>query len=247
MCDLYGTLFISGSGEVGSAVHSIQQEKALQELLAGYQLPFTPQQIQDCLHAEIKDDHRRAKAKGADFPEVCIDRLWQSILGWPDLEKVRVFAVEYEMIINPVWPMPGLEALLDHCRDFGIHLGIISNAQFFTPLLFEWFLDGDPAASGFDPRLIFFSYIHGLAKPSPHLFRMAESHLKQMHIPACQVAYIGNDMRNDIMAARTVNFQTILFAGDVRSLRLRTGDPVCRETSADLVITDLLELERYLH
>lgn len=246
MCDIYGTLFISGSGDIGSVKRSEGKEKALEQLLARHDVPFTPKKVEDRLHAEIESDHQRAKAQGADFPEVCIERLWQSILGWPDLEKVRGFAVEYEMIMNPVWPMPGLEALLSRCRDLGIYLGIISNAQFFTPLLFEWFFGRNPAAMGFDPRLILYSYAHGLAKPSPSLFGKAVERLEQVGIPAGRVAYIGNDMRNDIMAARAVKFQTILFAGDARSLRQRTGDPLCRGVTANLVITGLSELDRYL-
>lgn len=247
MCDIYGTLFISGSGDIGSEKQSEGQEKALGKLLAGYDVSFTPKQVRDRLHAEIEKDHQRAKAEGADFPEVRIEQLWQTILGWQDLGKVQDFAVAYEMVMNPVWPMPGLKALLSRCRDLGIHLGIISNAQFFTPLLFEWFLGRDPASLGFDPRLILYSYVHGLAKPSARLFHKAVERLEQMGIPAGRVAYIGNDMRNDIAAARAVKFQTILFAGDARSLRMRTGDPFCRGVTADLVVNRLSDLDRYLH
>jgi putative hydrolase of the HAD superfamily len=150
LCDIYGTLFISGSGDIGSARHSNEQKVKLGKLLARYAVPFDPKQVQDRLRSEIEKDHQRARASGMDFPEVRIELLWQTILDWPDLEKVRAFAVEYEIIVNPVWPMPGLRALLSRCRDLGISLGIISNAQFFTPLLFEWFLGRDPVSLGFD-------------------------------------------------------------------------------------------------
>ena len=53
---------------------------------------------------------------------------------------------------------------------------------------------------------------------------------------------LGNDMLNDIYPARNVGFQTALFAGDKRSLRLRTEDPRCRDLTSDLVVTDLGQL-----
>ena len=71
--------------------------------------------------------------------------------------------------------MPNLEALLKACRQQSLAMGIISNAQFFTPLLFEWFLNARMEQLGFDSELIFLSYQLGYAKPSRALFKMAAS------------------------------------------------------------------------
>jgi len=49
-------------------------------------------------------------------------------------------------------------------------------------------------------------------------------------------------MLNDIYPAQKVGFQTALFAGDKRSLRLRNDDPRCKNLKPDLVITDLIQL-----
>ena len=57
-----------------------------------------------------------------------------------------------------------------------------------------------------------------------------------------QTAFIGNDMRNDIAPARQSGFQTILFAGDARSLRMRSDDTICREIEPDLQVTHLTQL-----
>jgi putative hydrolase of the HAD superfamily len=57
---------------------------------------------------------------------------------------------------------------------------------------------------------------------------------------------VGNDMLNDIYPAKKLGFQTALFAGDARSLRLRTDDPRCRNLSADLILTDLEQLIGYI-
>jgi putative hydrolase of the HAD superfamily len=142
--------------------------------------------------------------------------------------------------------MPGIKVLLARCRQLDIHLGIISNAQFYTPFLFEWFLDADTTALGFDPRLTVYSFQHGVAKPSLLLFQLAARRLKRFGIAPHETAFIGNDVFNDIAPSLETGFQTILFAGDARSLRLRKNHPSCCEISADLVITDLAQIEHYL-
>jgi putative hydrolase of the HAD superfamily len=53
-------------------------------------------------------------------------------------------------------------------------------------------------------------------------------------------------MRNDILPAHRAGFQSILFAGDQRSLRLRQDDPSCRSIRPDAVITDLFQLKDLL-
>jgi putative hydrolase of the HAD superfamily len=159
---------------------------------------------------------------------------------------IRKFAIEFELITNPVYPMPNLESTLSGCRQKGLLMGIISNAQFYTPLLFNWFLNAEIEDLGFDPGLLFYSHRFEVAKPSPLLFEMAAETLHSKGIePACAL-YVGNDMLNDIYPATAMGFQTALFAGDRRSLRLRTDDPRCADLSPDLVITDLGQLDQYI-
>ena len=53
---------------------------------------------------------------------------------------------------------------------------------------------------------------------------------------------VGNDVRNDILAARRAGLRGALFAGDARSLRLRRDDPACAGLEPDLVLTELPQL-----
>jgi len=53
---------------------------------------------------------------------------------------------------------------------------------------------------------------------------------------------VGNDMLNDIMPAAKLGWQTTLFAGDQRSLRLRRDREECRMVRPHLVISDLRQL-----
>jgi putative hydrolase of the HAD superfamily len=240
--DIYGTLFISGSGDIGSAEQNSPQLEEIGLLLAKFGIDKTPRALLDALHRAIEARHAALRHTGIDFPEVKIDRIWQQVLQAGDKDSIRQFAVEFELISNPVSPMPNLSDLLSACRRQGLWMGIISNAQFYTPWLFHWFLDSDPADLGFSPDLIFYSYLHAMAKPSPALFKMAAEKLKEKGIQPAAVLYIGNDMRNDIYPARNTGFKTALFAGDKRSLRLRTADPRCQNLTPDLVVTDLGQL-----
>jgi putative hydrolase of the HAD superfamily len=240
--DIYGTILISASGginkEGGNRVNSDQ----MTQLLNRYNIHVTPQKLKEDLASAILAGHDQIKAKGIAYPEVVIESIWESLLGWHDKERIKQFALEYEMTINPVWPMPHLWTVLKHLLKKNIMLGIISNAQFYTPLLIE-------AAAGvpfrklrFDPDLIFFSYQYGQAKPSSYLFEKAAHHLDLKGFNAKNTLYLGNDLINDVLPAAKVGFQTALFAGDSRSLRLHKDDPHCLDKRADIIITDLIQL-----
>ena len=244
--DIYGTLFISGSGDISLAGKKSPEIDELNQLLTKYTVRKSPQALLNEFYHAIKTRHEELRNRGVDFPEINIDRIWMQVLSNDDTNIVRQFAAEFELIVNPVYPMPNLEKILSACRHRSILMGIISNAQFYTPYLFKWFLDSDLKGLGFDPDLIFYSYRFEVAKPAPMLFRIAAEKLTAKGIPPSGVLYLGNDMLNDIYPAKGIGFQTALFAGDKRSLRLRSDDPRCKNLSADLVITDLIQLIRHI-
>jgi putative hydrolase of the HAD superfamily len=239
--DIYGTLFISGSGDIGTARRQATASD-LAALSKRFDIPFSPQQLSEAFISQIEAAHEKCKKTGIDVPEVEVDRIWMAVLATEDRNRARRFAVEYEMVVNPVYPMPGLAQTIEGCRTKRLTLGLISNAQFFTPWLFSWFFGKSPAAIGFDEDLQIYSYLLGCAKPSPVLFDTATDRLKRRGVEPEEVLYVGNDMRNDIAAAQKAGFQTALFAGDRRSLRLREEDPVCRKVTPDVVITELEQI-----
>ena len=240
--DVYGTLFISGSGDISLARQQTRHIQKLKDLLSRYQIKKRPQIVLDDFFTAIELEHKRLRKTGVEFPEVEIDRIWTHVLEIEELDAVRAFAVEFEMMVNPVFPMPNLERMLSGLKKLKVLMGIISNAQFFTPYLFNWFLNSSPEDLGFKSDLIFYSFKSGHAKPSPFMFDAAAKNLKNMDILAHSVLYIGNDMLNDIYPAKTVGFKTVLFAGDARSLRLRENHPKCRSLYADIVITGLAQI-----
>jgi putative hydrolase of the HAD superfamily len=239
--DVYGTLLVSAAAELD---HRGREDAAaapgLQDLLDRYGCPRSPQALAEELAAGIRAEHERRRAEGTAFPEVRIERIWAKLLGL-DPARARAFAVEYEALVNPVWPMPGLRSALSSLRRQGLALGILSNAQFHTPLLFECFLGSDPTALGFREELLLYSFELGSAKPSPRLFETARQRLEALGVPAGRVLMVGNDALRDLAPARAAGFQTALFAGDARSLR--GAGEAGRVT---IIITDLRQLPRLL-
>ena len=186
------------------------------------------------------------------YPEVDISMVWQDVLNrfceenWIDVVLTRKqrerFAVEYECRVNPVWPMPEMSEAIQSLSETGRVLGVISNAQFFTPLLFPALFGQSLEEMGFHSGLQYYSYRYLRAKPGEFLYSQAEDTLRTMGIEPKQTLYIGNDMRNDILPASRIGFKTALFAGDQRSLRLRENDSQIREVQPDLIVTELPQL-----
>jgi putative hydrolase of the HAD superfamily len=255
--DVYGTLFISGSGDIGTTARASRAE-AMLAALASAGAPLcasaggSAAAAADCLLEQIAGDHAARQRAGIDYPEVDVRDIWRRTLedlasrGWLMGDPAQVdlprLAVEYEVRANPVWPMPGARRTVAALRARRVHVGLVSNAQFFTQELFPALWGAPAAACGLDPALMFLSHEHGRAKPSVDLFRRAAEVLGPRGSPERNVLFIGNDLLNDVWTAAQVGFRTALFAGDARSLRTRVGDPRVAGVTPDLVVTDFRQL-----
>lgn len=239
--DIYGTLVISASGDIGLAGERDEKSAfvAAREA-AGIESGRTagPKMLRDA----IRKAHSERKTAGVDHPEVDILSIWSTLLP-TEADRLPRLSVEYECRVNPVWPMAGLAECLSELKRRGLVLGIVSNAQFYTPLMLEAFLGASLADLGFDPGCCAWSYRLLEAKPSTRIYQNALCSLKERHgIASDEVLYVGNDVRNDIWPASLTGCQTALFAGDARSLRLREDDPRCAHVQADRVVTDLRQI-----
>jgi putative hydrolase of the HAD superfamily len=248
--DIYGTLFVSGSGDVGTAAATDTAEALTQALRAsGFEgdLKNAGTNGKAMIKEEILELHEAARDAGVDSPEVEIRYIWQRIIDSLNLDgtgDVEQLAVEYECRVNPVYPMPGCIDTLQAIKAKQLTLGIVSNAQFYTPLLFSAFFDQTVAELGFDPDCCIWSFKELKAKPSADLFPKAAKFLEKNHgVNLSETVYVGNDMLNDIYTAKQAGCKTILFAGDKRSLRLRENDERCKDLKPDAVITSLDQLK----
>ncbi|KAF0092934.1 MAG: putative hydrolase of the HAD superfamily [Puniceicoccaceae bacterium 5H] len=252
--DIYGTLIISGTGDI-SLAEKQDREAQLTEALeaADLMLPAVPGKRTDLLNQTIKEHQQARQAEGIEYPEVEIRDVWREFLQAEmakgaledeelTAELVEQIAVEYEVRVNPVWPMPHLEQTLQGLRERQLTLGIVSNAQFYTPLMFEAFLGKDLDALGFAPEARVYSYELREGKPSTRLYEVLARQIQPLGLRPAEVLYVGNDLRNDIWPAQLCGYQTALFAGDKRSLRWREDDARLQDVRPDLILTDLQQI-----
>ena len=252
--DVYGTLVISGCGDIGLTDTQAGRDHFRQALdAAGIDTGTLPQGFDGAaaLIEVIRRSHVSARGQGVDYPEVDILAIWYALLSSLDIKadgrSLRRIAIEYEFRSNAVWPMPGLGDVIEALAQRGLVLGIVSNAQFYTPLMLAAFLGHDIDAAGFDPRCCAWSYEHRVGKPSIRVFEPALAALHRDHgIEPEQVLYIGNDLRNDIWPASQLGCRTALFAGDARSLRLREDDASLPDVHPDRVVTALDQITTHL-
>ncbi len=245
--DIYGTLFISASGDISLAGNKPSGSDQLQNVADYFHVNIRGNDLPSLFLTEVQAEHDRLRAEGIKFPEVRVEEIWARILR-KDLDRdfIEAFALGYEIAVNPVFPMPGLSGALEEIKSRGIPIGIVSNAQFFTPLLFPAFLGKAPDSLGFDRNLCFYSYEFRQGKPDTFLYVKSAEALLTMGISPQHTLFVGNDMRNDILPADSLGYQTALFAGDKRSLRWREEIPGCRAISPNYVLASLTDLSSLL-
>lgn len=261
--DVYGTLLVSASGEVGSAGQPGMPEGRAAEadsLVASLrEVGCEPRPLgrpgAELLGRLVEAHQARARARGIVHPEVDIVEVFRDLAAGlagaglvpsalpGDRKALERLALEYECRVNPTATMPGATYLLRELDRTGRILGIVSNAQFITPLAVEAHLGASPEGLGMDPELCLWSWQLGEAKPSTRLHRMAARILAaKWGISPGQTIYVGNDMRNDIFTASEAGMRTALFAGDARSYRPRLDDARFGALRPDLVLAELPQL-----
>ena len=267
--DVYGTLFVSSSGEIGSASLPVIDEEAQSSSTTGtnvkigeafYRRLRTPVSHQDSekigselifrFEAAISEMHARKREEGVPWPEVDVREIWQrvmsAVLANEETSAPRhspeAWAIEYEVNTNPVWPMPGAVDCINRLGSANLVLGLISNAQFYTPLLFPALMERDLHELEISEEMQYYSYRGGRSKPDPAMFEVAREALRMKGIAPQQAIYVGNDMLNDMVPAAGVGFHTALLAADQRSLRLREGDPRVAHVIPDIIATNLDEV-----
>ncbi len=253
--DIYGTLLISGTGDI-SLASGHPGTFGMEEILT--QSGFTTSSrhigdtISDLLERGIRERHEELHRLGVDYPEVEIRDIWKKVLTtlWADGlldddpadKPVDLLALRHELAVNPVWPMPGFPEIISRLGNAGYLIGIVSNAQFYTPLILEALTGKSLEQLGFGKKLCAWSYKLTRSKPSTDIFKGPLAQLSNSGIIPYEVLYVGNDMLNDVATASSAGCRTALFAGDRRSLRLREGDERV-DVEPDMVITELSQLD----
>lgn len=251
--DVYGTMIISGSGDI-SLASTGERERPMREAFSalGLRLDSKASDLVELFHEVIRAHQYDREEEGIEFPEVDIRYVWQDYVTelyerhWleslPPEEKLDSLAIEYECRVNPVWPMPELLWTLEALEARNLVLGIVSNAQFFTPLFFPALVGASLQELQFSQSCSVWSYQLREGKPSVELYAVLADNLARKEIAPEEALFVGNDMRNDIWPAAEVGLRTALYAGDQRSLRLRVDDPRFGKVQPDCILTSLPDL-----
>ena len=245
--------------------------ESLKKLYAGKK----PQEsLRDRYLSLIAESHDKSRAEGVEYPEVVIEDIWQQILeecvgvGYQvsacdflrgQKYHQRDFGVResayccgylFDVSLQQSYLYPGVIDCLERLRAAGVVQGILSNAQFYTPVHLRRLLrqgsEREDLELGdfFAEELILFSYELGYSKPSPGGFEKTIKALAGKGIGREEILYIGNDMLNDVWAAQRCGLKAMLFAGDRGQTVLRQDDCNCRGLQADAVVTEMAQIAR---
>lgn len=256
--DIYGTLIISASGDVD---HAEYDASMIKKAFSATNIEILDNRTEaiDSIHTyfnqTIKAHKEQGKKEGRPFPEVNILDVWKDtlacfkekkIISYTEMPDLYLLTFVFELQTNKVWPMPNMKSTLDSLGKSNLELGIISNAQFYTPVIMNYFMKNKIIEGRelppFDKDITVYSFEELRCKPDVSLFEMILAELKKKGISARETAFVGNDMLKDMWTAKQAGVQTIFYAGDERAYRLHENDERTKDLIPDYTITDLKQL-----
>ena len=217
--DVYGTLVRAERGDFDSLVKRHAELLAIfDQTVRNFSLPLSGEALHEHFLAAIKSERDRRIAEGAAHPEIRIEEIWLKLLGDATLNQAREVALFFERHANPKQFQPGAFETLITLKQRGVRQGIVSNAQFYTPIDLSELLREESAGaictyeSIFDPALTVFSFELGVAKPDLAPFRRAVEALTRDNIMPDDCVFVGDSPANDIVPAQHLGFKTVLYA-----------------------------------
>ncbi len=264
--DVYGTLLGLDLGDLEQSlsnrdcltaaaqktVDQFQLEEPLKKLFSEQ---FPDWSLCDRFVQLVRDSHLDSQSRGISYPEVVIEKIWLTILqqcrevGYqlhqsdPHLETALRWAYFFDAALQKTYLYHGISSTIQQLKNAGVIQGIISNAQFYTPLHLRRLIRTDLNQNNwqldqiFSCRLLLFSYQLGCSKPNPLAFNLARDYARTLGIRPDEILYIGNDLLNDTWAANQAQFQTMLFAADKTQLTLRADDHRCQNFRPNALVT----------
>lgn len=255
ICDIYGTIvnywrptFEKNETRTETIINSfkiVAERFGMISYLSNINPSEKPEKtLCDFYNGLIALNHEKSARKGIMFPEIKIEEIWGLIImmlkrhgykpaefcNFPESEIPRYLAFTYNFHSLGRQLYPGVVNALEQLKKSNIVIGIVSNAQFYTPIDLTLFLREqsnqkiDDLSELFDPDLTFFSYEYGVAKPNQLLFRKLYDALYEYHILPAQTVFVGNDLSIDIQPAIEAGMKTAFFTGDKESTFLNSLD-----------------------
>jgi putative hydrolase of the HAD superfamily len=223
--DVYGTLIAAERGDLESLIRrEAELRTAFERTVKNFGLSIVPARLHDLFLHGIQAAREARAAEGVVHPEVRIDEIWFKLLEKlqphesPTINFAREVALFFERQANPKQFQPRAFEVLAELQRRSLRQGIISNAQFYTPIELSALLRNESTGkictyeSVFDPQLVFFSFDLGVAKPDLAAFRPAIEALTRDNIMPDSCVFIGDSLTDDIAPAQHLGFRTVLYA-----------------------------------
>ncbi|MDR2693117.1 MAG: hypothetical protein LBB74_02750 [Chitinispirillales bacterium] len=211
-------------------------------------------------HGLLALNRQKSAGEGTAQPEVRVEEVWSVIAlmlkrngydadvhapwrGDP-ADFARCLAYTYNFLSMGRELYPGAANALKRLKDSNMALGILSDAQFYTPVDLTLMLrdqsDGKVVDYGelFDTDLTFLSCEYGFVKPGEVLYRRLFDALYEYRITPEQTVVVGNDLMTDIAPAVALGMRTALFCGDDAMVFGRDG-----QGDGDCVLPDMVFYE----
>lgn len=261
MYDFYGTLFLSGVGDIGiddGKSDAVLMTEVLKNSGINIESKYAGKRCIDIYSEVVAQEIKKLKNLGIEYPEPDIRKVWGDVMNKlleehqikkiPDVETQSRISVEFETRMNPVWPVEDAIATLLHFKKKGLQQGIISNSQFYTPIVLQALTGKKLAELGLNENLLHWSFEEKMKKPGLLFYENAWAKIKN-ELPGIkpeEVLYAGNDMLKDIWPASKLGIKTALFAGDQRSLKWRENDERCKNLIPDIIFTEFAQLKEVI-
>jgi len=240
--DVYGTLIRSKANDLSREPKNRESQiKAMKKLKQKYNFSVSAEKLHEAFFDEIKKELLQKQKEGIDFSEVIIEDIWKKVFESLNLEKVDFvqFALEYHNLCCECSLFLNIKEMSLSLKEKGIHLGIVSNAQFYTKPDLVHLLGIEGMDEIFDKKLVFLSFELGYAKPGQKMFDLLKKELAIKKIKPEETLYIGNDLFEDVVGARKAGFKTGLVVNHNTEYRkdMQLEEP-------DFKIKDMLEIKK---
>ena len=137
---MYGTLLTAHSGALIRCSNAKPSFGWHLSARSEFNLHAVPARLHDLFLRGIQAEREAAVAEGIAHPEVRVDEIWFKLLEKfqpeesPTISFAREVALFFERQANPKQLQPRAFDVLTALKQRGLRHGIISNAQFYTPI-----------------------------------------------------------------------------------------------------------------
>jgi FMN phosphatase YigB (HAD superfamily) len=266
--NVYGTLLAIPQGELlyehpQAFIMNNALDKTIQEFKMWASMSRKPGQPSDYMLSQYRQllaEQSSVPGGTERFPEVPVERVWETILKrlmqkdykfdasfYGSInELARKVAYFFHASLQGTACYDGAARAMQHVRDRGLAQGLLADGQSFTKVQLGRGLEAQDQGARLDDLLtdglsLLSCEVRG-KKPSERLFRKAVELLQEHDLSPGEVLHVGSRVAQDLLPAKRLGMQTALFAGDRASLQA-TPEQLKEGTGRpDVLLTELEQL-----